>query len=64
MTDIYIGARVPQEIAEKLDRLAAQTRRTRSETLRLLIENAEPADLVPAEMRCADGATVPEEAAQ
>ena len=64
MTETYIGARVPQEILDKLDRLAAQTRRTRSETLRILIENAEIADLVPPELRCADGVAAPEEAAQ
>ena len=44
-----VFSKLPIEIAEKLDILAEQSRRSKSAIIRILIEDAELADLVPAE---------------
>ena len=45
----FVGAKVAPELAARLAMLAKATRRTKSDVLRLLIENAEPRDLVVVE---------------
>ena len=45
----FIGAKASPELAAKLAMLAKATRRTKSDVLRILIENAAPRDLVVVE---------------
>lgn len=40
-----VGAKMPASTAAKLEHLARQTRRTKSQVLRMLIERARPSDL-------------------
>ena len=47
----YIGARVPARLAAKLERLAAESRRTQSDVLRILVEQATVEQLGKPEMR-------------
>ena len=48
---VVIVTRVAPELAAKLDRLAEIGQRSRSDTLRLIIENATPDDLIPASLK-------------
>ena len=48
---VVIVTRVAPETAAKLDRLAELAQRSRSDTLRLLIENATMDDLIPASLK-------------
>ena len=43
---VFIGFQASPELRDKLDQLAKVTRRSRSETLRILVERATPQDLV------------------
>jgi len=46
-----VTARVSAEVAARLDRLAEQAQRSKSDVIRLLIENATAADLIPASLK-------------
>jgi predicted transcriptional regulator len=48
---VVIVTRVAPELAAKLDRLAELAQRSRSDALRLIIENATPDDLIPASLK-------------
>ena len=48
---VTVYGNLPFETAEKLDKLVEQSRRSRSSIIRILIENAELADLVPFEAK-------------
>jgi predicted transcriptional regulator len=52
---VVIVTRVAPELAAKLDRLAEIGQRSRSDTLRLIIENATTDDLIPASLKEAAG---------
>ena len=42
-----VAAKVPESVARKLETLARQSRRTKSQCVRLLIEGATVADVTP-----------------
>jgi predicted transcriptional regulator len=52
---IVVFARVPPQVAAKLERLAEQAQRSKSDVIRLLIENATTDDLIPASLKEAAG---------